>query len=45
MWLLLSINKLRELGNGELKAGVRRRMLKPGEEMTRSALVSARERM
>jgi len=33
------------LGNGELKAGVRRRILKPGPEVTRSALVSAQERM
>jgi hypothetical protein len=44
-WLLLSINKIRELGNRGLREGVRRWILKPGEEVTRSALVSARERM
>lgn len=44
-WLLLSINKTRELGNRGLREGGRRRLPEPGEEEARSALVSARERM
>ena len=44
-WLLLRINKIRELGNRGRREGVRRWNLKLGPEVTRSALVSARERM